>query len=178
MITLFRELSPLVQALLASLFTWTVTALGAALVLVFRRISQKTTDLLLASGAGVMLAACFWSLLEPAMTLSVSLGKSPLVSAGLGLVLGGLLVLGADRCLDRLALGKHKRSLLLVFSVTLHNLPEGIAVGVGFGAAAAQLSGAGLGSALALAVGIIAVTTAVRLLTALTRRFHMHHSIR
>lgn len=154
MIDIFRGLSPLIQALLASLFTWTVTALGAALVLIFGRISKKTTDLFLASGAGVMLAACFWSLLAPAMELSESLGKNPLVSAGLGLLLGGVLVLVADRCLDRMALGKHRRSLLLVFSVTLHNLPEGIAVGVGFGAAAAGIAGTGLGSAIALAVGI------------------------
>ncbi len=154
MIEVLRGLSPFWQAMLASLFTWAVTALGAAMVLFFGRISKKTTDLLLASGAGVMLAACFWSLLSPAMELSETLGKNPLPSAGLGLLFGGLLVLAADRLLDRMSLGQHRRSLLLVFSVTLHNLPEGIAVGVGFGAAAAGITGASLGSAIALAVGI------------------------
>lgn len=154
MMEVLQGIPPLGQALLASLFTWGVTALGAALVLFFGRISKKTTDLLLASGAGVMLAACFWSLLAPAIELSETLGKNPLLSAGLGLLTGGALVLAADRFLDHMSLGAHRRSLLLVFSVTLHNLPEGIAVGVGFGAAAAGIAGAGLGSAIALAVGI------------------------
>ena len=154
MMEVLQGIPPLGQALLASLFTWGVTALGAALVLFFGRISKKTTDLLLASGAGVMLAACFWSLLAPAIELSETLGKNPLLSVGLGLLTGGALVLAADRFLDHMSLGAHRRSLLLVFSVTLHNLPEGIAVGVGFGAAAAGIAGTGLGSAIALAVGI------------------------
>ena len=154
MIEIVRGLSPFWQAMLASLFTWAVTALGAAMVIFFGRISQRTTDLFLALGAGVMLAACFWSLLAPAIELSTAMGKNPLVAAGLGLLMGGALVLAADKCLDRLPMGAHRRSLLLIFSVTLHNLPEGIAVGVGFGAAAAGIAGASLGSAIALAVGI------------------------
>ena len=170
----FYELNPIVQALLATLFTWGVTALGAALVVFTREVSQKFLDAALGMAAGVMIAASFWSLLAPAIALCEEDGLLPWYAehglkwlpALIGFVLGAVVLRVIDRILPHLhpdlavAEGPKtswQRSTLLVLAITIHNIPEGLAVGVAFGAAAA-LGGeeriGQIGAALALALGI------------------------
>jgi len=155
----------ILQALLATLFTWGVTALGAAMVFFFKEINKKVLDAMLGFAAGVMIAASFWSLLAPAIELSESMGLIPWLPAVIGFLLGGLFLLGVDHLLPHLHIGAEmdeaegihttwKRSVLLVLAITLHNIPEGLAVGVGFGAVAAGIPSANLSGAIALAIGI------------------------
>ncbi len=156
-----EALHPMLQALVATIFTWFVTALGALPVFFAKSVNRKLLDTMLGLAAGVMVAASFWSLLAPAIEMS---GGS-WVPAAVGFLLGGAVLRGMDRLLPHLhpalasgeAEGLHtswKRSVLLVLAVTLHNIPEGLAVGVAFGAAAAGLGGATLTGAIALALGI------------------------
>jgi zinc transporter, ZIP family len=153
------------QALLATMFTWGVTALGAALVFGTKQVERKLLDAMLAFAAGVMIAASFWSLLAPSIELSAG-GPLPMwIPPLLGFLAGGIFLRCLDLVLPHLhpehkmedAEGIHtswRRSVLLVSAITLHNIPEGEAVGVAFGAAAAGIPGASLGAAIALAVGI------------------------
>ena len=153
-------ISPLLQALLATLLTWGVTALGAALVLFTRRTHPLLMDALLAFGAGVMLASSCFSLLVPSIESAAAQGQLPWLVAAAGFLAGGLLVLLADalmklRTPDYLAGAKeHRRCFLLASSITLHNIPEGLAIGVSFGALAAEHSPAALTAAWMLAIGI------------------------
>ena len=153
-------ISPLLQSLLASLMTWGLTALGAALVIFTRRTRPIVMDGMLAFGAGVMLASSYWSLLSPAISLAEELGQSPFLTAAAGFLCGGLLLMGSDALLarllpQRLALtDSRRRSALLISSITLHNIPEGLAVGVTFGALSALPTPAALTGAWMLAVGI------------------------
>lgn len=157
----FLELNPVVQALLATLFTWGFTALGAALVFFFKKININVLNGMLGFAAGVMIAASFWSLLAPAIEMS----DGSFVPALIGFLAGGAFLLLVDKLLPHLHLGEPRqkaegiktslqRSILLVFAVTLHNIPEGLAVGVAFGATAAGLPSASLAGAIALAIGI------------------------
>ncbi|NBI06505.1 ZIP family metal transporter [Senegalia massiliensis] len=157
----FLELNPVVQALLATLFTWGFTALGAALVFFFKKININVLNGMLGFAAGVMIAASFWSLLAPAIEMS----DGSFVPALIGFLAGGVFLLLVDKLLPHLHLGEPRqkaegiktslqRSILLVFAVTLHNIPEGLAVGVAFGATAAGLPSASLAGAIALAIGI------------------------
>ena len=161
----FAGLHPVLQALLATLFTWSVTALGAALVFFFKTINRKVLDAMLGFAAGVMIAASFWSLLAPAIEMSESMGVIPWVPAVVGFLLGGIFLRSIDLVLPHLHLGlpieeaeglhtSWRRSILLVLAITLHNIPEGLAVGVAFGAVAYNLPSATLASAIALAIGI------------------------
>lgn len=162
----FKHLDPWLQALLAGLFTWGVTLVGASLVFFTKTVNRKLLDAMLGFAAGVMTAASFWSLLAPAIEIAELRAQWPawLIAAG-GFVLGAGAMFGADRVIPHLHLFQPKahaegmpshmrRSVLLVFAIAIHNLPEGLAVGVGFGGAAADLPGTSLGAALALAVGI------------------------
>ncbi len=161
----FIGLNPIVQALLATLFTWGVTALGAALVFFFKTINRKALDAMLGFAAGVMIAASFWSLLAPAIEMSEGTGLPSWLPAVVGFLLGGAFLRGIDYVLPHLHLDKPieeaegihttwRRSVLLVLAITLHNIPEGPAVGVAFGAAACGLPSATLAGAIALAIGI------------------------
>jgi len=161
----FATLNPVVQALLATTFTWFVTALGAAMVFAFTSINRRLMDGMLGFAAGVMIAASFWSLLAPAIEMAAGLGLPSWLPATVGFLLGGAFLYGVDRLLPHLhagfameeAEGIHtgwQRSVLLVLAITMHNIPEGLAVGVAFGALGAQLPSASLASAMALAVGI------------------------
>ncbi|MCL2702406.1 MAG: ZIP family metal transporter [Defluviitaleaceae bacterium] len=155
----FINLNPVLQALYATLFTYLVTALGAALVFFFKSMNQKILDLMMAFAAGVMIAASFWSLLDPAIQLSHELGINAWFICVTGFIAGGLLVIGADLMLSRAAIIQskgttYKRSILLASSVTLHNIPEGMAIGVAFGSVAIGLEGATLMGAILLAFGI------------------------
>ena len=162
----FSHLSPVWQALLATTFTWLVTALGAATVFLFKEVNRKLLDGMLGFAAGVMIAASYWSLLAPAIEMSQETSDIPVwVPAAVGFLLGGAFIRMIDLFLPHLHLGfpeteaegvhtKWRRSILLVLAITLHNFPEGLAVGVAFGAVAANLSSATLAGAIALAVGI------------------------
>lgn len=153
----FASLHPVIQGLLATLFTYAVTAAGASLVFFFKKINQILIDSMLGFSAGVMIAASFWSLLSPAEELSIQLGyKAWLVNAA-GFAAGGVFVMVSDILLSkaekfREADSSFKRSLMLAAAVTAHNIPEGLAVGVAFGSVAA--GGATLTGAVMLAVGI------------------------
>jgi zinc transporter, ZIP family len=161
----FSELHPVAQAFCASLFTWGVTALGAALVFFAKTLNQKVLDGMLGMAAGVMIAASFWSLLAPALELGEELGGIPWIPAAIGFLAGGAVLWTADKLLPHLHPGftddhtegiqtTWRRSTLLVLAITLHNIPEGLAIGVAFGAVASGLPGATLGAAIALAIGI------------------------
>jgi ZIP family zinc transporter len=159
----FLQLNPIVQALLATMFTWGVTALGASLVFFFKTINQKVLDSMLGLAAGVMIAASFWSLLAPAIEMSEGKSLPAWLPVLLGFMGGGLFLWFVDQYLPHMHTGADKaegvptqwrRSILLVLAITLHNIPEGMAVGVAFGAAAQGFSGASLGAAIALAIGI------------------------
>lgn len=146
------------QALLGTLFTWGITALGAALVFFFKRPGKTLLDGMLGFAAGVMVAASFWSLLSPGLELAQTLQKSPFLTVFPGFLSGGLLLYAGDTVYGRLCRRQqgmaHKRIALLVGSITLHNIPEGLAVGVAFGSLAYGLEGASLGAAALLTLGI------------------------
>ena len=159
------RMSPILQALLATTFTWFVTALGASLVFCFREIERRVLNAMLGFAAGVMIAASFWSLLAPAIELSAGSGLPSFLPPLAGFLAGGVFLWVVDRILPHLHIGfpleeaeglrtQWRRSILLVLAITLHNIPEGLAVGVAFGALAAGLPGASLTGAVALAVGI------------------------
>ena len=161
----FAGLSPVVQALLATCFAWGMTALGASLVFGTKNVPRKLLDAMLGFAAGVMIAASFWSLLAPAIELSGDGSLPEWVPPVIGFLAGGVFLRLLDRLLPHLhpgmkmseAEGIHtswRRSVLLVSAITLHNIPEGLAIGVAFGAAASGIPGASLGAAIALAVGI------------------------
>lgn len=165
MLEWFIDKGPIVQAFMATLFTWFLTALGAALVFFFKRINRKVLDGMLGFAAGVMIAASFWSLLAPAIEMAEELNLPPWIPATSGFLMGGAFLWVADKLLPHLHMGfptaeaegvstSWRRSILLVLAITLHNIPEGLAVGVAFGAVASNLSSATLGGAMALALGI------------------------
>lgn len=161
MINFLSSIDPVWQVLLATLFTWGVTALGAASVFLRKDVSRRTLDSMLGFAAGVMIAASYWSLLAPAVEMTG--GKW--YPAVIGFLLGGIFLRLVDMILPHLHLnapigeaegiktGWH-RSVLLVMAITIHNIPEGLAVGVAFGAVAAGLPSATLAGAVALAIGI------------------------
>lgn len=165
----FISLSPIIQGLLATLFTWGVTALGASLVFFFKKIDKRVLNTMLGFGAGVMIAASFWSLLSPAIELCEELGYNAFIIPSIGFFLGGIFIIFADKLMDKYSYGvvsenkselkesgvsKYKKSILLVLAVTLHNIPEGLAVGVAFGGVAVGIPGASIGAAITLALGI------------------------
>lgn len=161
----FSSLNPVWQALLATCFTWLVTALGAGLVFFFKSINRKVLDGMLGFAAGVMIAASYWSLLAPAIEMAESSGTPAWIPVAVGFLSGGLFLWAADKLLPHLHLGlpasqaeglrtSWQRSILLVLAITLHNIPEGLAVGVAFGALKYGLSSASLAGAVALALGI------------------------
>lgn len=157
----YLETHPIVQALCATLFTWGLTALGASMVFFFKTVKTDVMNLMLGFAAGVMIAASFWSLLNPAIEMS----NGSWVPAVIGFLLGGAFLRLIDMVLPHLHIGNEisesegiktpwKKSTLLFLAITLHNIPEGLAVGVGFGAVAYNLPSASLAGAIALAIGI------------------------
>jgi ZIP family zinc transporter len=165
MIAWFIGLNPIWQALLATCFTWFLTAAGAALVFFFKTINRSVLDGMLGFAAGVMIAASFWSLLAPAIAMAEADSVPSWLPAVVGFLMGGLFLWVADKLLPHLHIGfptedaegiktNWKRSILLVLAITLHNIPEGLAVGVAFGALATGLPAASLAGAVALAIGI------------------------
>ncbi len=158
---------PVVQALIATLFTWGVTALGAALVFFFKSIDRKVLNSMLGFASGIMIAACFWSLLAPAIEMAErdSSQIPAWLVAMIGFIAGGAFLYLVDKLLPHLHMGLEndksegiktswQRSVLLVLAITLHNIPEGLAVGVAFGAVASGVPAASVAGAAALAIGI------------------------
>ncbi len=165
MVEFFENAHPVLQALLATCFTWFLTACGAAIVFLARQVQQRLLDAMNGFAAGVMIAASFWSLLAPAIEMSKDRAIPAWFPAAAGFILGGVTLWGIDKILPHLhpdlsieqAEGPStslQRSILLVLAITLHNIPEGLAVGVSFGAAASGLEAATLAGAVALALGI------------------------
>ncbi len=161
----FKNLTPIWQALAATIFTWFLTALGASLVFFFKKIDRRVLDAMLGFAAGVMIAASYWSLLAPAIEMAEGGSVPEWVPAVVGFLVGGGFLWVVDKILPHLHLGfpdeeaegirtQWKRSVLLVLAITLHNIPEGLAVGVAFGALASNLPTASLTGAIALAFGI------------------------
>lgn len=167
MIDFITNLNPVIQALLATLFTYGVTALGASLVFLFKKVNKTIMDAMLGFAAGVMIAASFWSLLSPAIEMAESLNMTSWLIAFLGFFSGGLLLYIGDKIFNHFdkiitkttnktnyKTNSFKRCLMLIFSITVHNIPEGLAVGVAFGSAVYGLDGATTTSACLLALGI------------------------
>lgn len=161
----FESINPIQQALYASLFTWGLTALGAAFVFVFKTMNRAFFDGMLGFTGGVMVAASFWSLLNPAIEMSEGDGFVQVIPAALGFLGGALFLFSLDKVLPHLHINfkegekegvktEWHRSVLLVMAITIHNIPEGLAIGVLFGGAAMGLEGATMGGAIALAIGI------------------------
>jgi len=168
LMTWFAAQPPILQALLAGCFTWGVTALGASVVFVTQTVNRRLLDAMMGFAAGVMIAASFWSLLVPSIDMAEAQGLPTWLPAVTGFLIGGVFLRLSDAVLPHLHVGADvseaeglptswRRATLLVLAITLHNIPEGLAVGVTFGAAAIQLevaTGATLAGAIALAIGI------------------------
>lgn len=156
----FESLNPVIQALLATLFTWGITALGSLTVYFFKTVNKKVLNTILGFSAGVMIAASFWSLLSPAIDLSDELGYIPWLLPAIGFATGGLFVLLSDRFLDKVLKNRKgersadslKKSILLIAAITIHNIPEGMAIGVAFGGIASGTPGMSLVAAAMLAI--------------------------
>jgi len=159
------EYNPVVLALAATMFTWFLTALGASMVFFFKTINKKVLNSMLGFAAGVMIAASFWSLLKPAIEMTEERGDISWIPAVVGFLSGGAFLFLVDKIIPHLHLGlpidkaegiktSLQRSVLLVLAITLHNIPEGLAVGVAFGALANNPDLGMLSGAIVLAVGI------------------------
>ena len=150
----FINLNYVHQALIATLFTYLLTALGASIVFFFKNISKNIMDAMLGFAAGVMTAASFFSLLSPAIEHCEELNLTAWLVISIGFFSGGMLLFISDKIFNKLLSKKNKRILMLVSSITIHNIPEGLAVGIAFGSVYYSLTGATTLSALMLAIGI------------------------
>lgn len=159
------SVNPILLALIATLFTWGMTALGSAMVFFFKSINKRVLNLMLGFAAGVMIAASFWSLLSPAIEMAEKSGGYPWLPAVVGFLLGGGFLYGVDHLMPHLHMGfennkpegiktSWQRSILLVMAITLHNIPEGLAVGVAFGAITQNPDLGALSGAIVLGLGI------------------------
>jgi ZIP family zinc transporter len=159
------SLDPVFAALIATIFTWLMTAAGASLVFLFKEMKRVWLDGMLGFTGGVMIAASFWSLLAPSIAMAENQGQIAWVPAAVGFAAGALFLFALDRYLPHLHINFKRdeaegvetslhKTTLLVLAITLHNIPEGLAVGVLFGGVAAGIEGATIGAAVALAIGI------------------------
>ena len=159
MLNYLLNINPIYQALLAGIFTWFLTALGAATIVLFKRDNKTIMDIMLTIAAGVMVAASFFSLLLPAIEMAENLDMCVWLIITLGVIFGGLLILITNKIFDRLTIKKKKsnnikRCLTLILSITMHNIPEGLAIGVAFGSIIYGLDGVTILTAWLLAIGI------------------------
>ncbi|MGF1560268.1 MAG: ZIP family metal transporter [Flavobacteriaceae bacterium] len=161
----FESINPILAAFYATLFTWGLTAAGAGLVFLFKTPNRAVMDGMLGFTGGVMVAASFWSLLAPGIALSPGEGFIKVIPAAVGFLMGALFLFGLDKVLPHLHINFKEnqaegvktpwhKTTLLTLAITLHNIPEGLAVGVLFGGVAAGFEGASIGGAVALALGI------------------------
>lgn len=164
MLDFFLELDLWMQALIATLFTWTMTGVGASFVFFTKEVNEKFLNIMLGFAGGIMIAASFWSLLEPAIGMSEDHAIGAWFPVAVGFLLGGLMIYLFDKVIPHLHISsnqfegiraeKRRRSTLLVFAMTFHNIPEGLAIGVAFGAAATSQDPAMMIGAITLALGI------------------------
>jgi ZIP family zinc transporter len=159
----FESIDPILAAFYATLFTWFLTAFGASFVFFFKNMNRVVLDGMLGFTGGVMIAASFWSLLAPAIEMSKGEGFDKVIPASVGFALGALFIFGLDKVLPHLHINfketegvksPWQRTTLLVLAITLHNIPEGLAVGVLFGGVAAGIPEASIAGAVTLAIGI------------------------
>ena len=151
----FYNLNPIIQTIIAATFTWSITALGAALVFIFKKPNKTMMDAMLGFAAGVMIAATFWSLLNPALEMASKLEMNSCLIVTIGFLTGGLFIFLGDRIYNHFNNNEiKKRCFMLILSITLHNIPERLAIGVAFGSVLYGLEGATSASALLLALGI------------------------
>ena len=159
----FESLNPIKAAFIATLFTWGLTALGASLVFFVKTMNRTFLDAMLGFTGGVMVAASFWSLLAPGIEMSEGEGFVKVIPAAVGFGLGAIFIFALDKVLPHIHINFKEsegiktpwhRTTLLVLAITLHNIPEGLAVGVLFGGVAAGIPEASLSGAVALALGI------------------------
>src|SRR5210317_1265896 len=162
-ISYFESINPILAAFYATLFTWGLTALGASLVFFIKGMNRAVLDGMLGFTGGVMVAASFWSLLAPGIEMSPGEGFVKVLPAAVGFLLGAVFIYGLDKVLPHIHINFKEsegiktpwhRTTLLTLAITLHNIPEGLAVGVLFGGVAAGFEGANIGGAVALALGI------------------------
>ena len=151
MVDFFCNLNYLYQALIAGLFTWFITLLGAMLVYFFKNVNNNIMDLMLSLSAGVMISASFFSLLLPSIELAKEVNTTPWLYPALGFILGGFIF---DKMFEHKLNNNLHHNALLIFSITLHNIPEGMAIGIAFGSLKYGYYGATMASALMLALGI------------------------
>lgn len=161
MINFITNLNPIIQALLAGLFTWSITALGALIIFFLKKNNKTIMDIMLSIAAGVMVAASFFSLLLPAIEMSDNLNMISWIVVSVSLLLGGLLIVFSDKICSKLTKSKSimsnnafKRCFMLITSITMHNIPEGLAIGVAFGSIIYNLDSVTVISAWMLAIGI------------------------
>ena len=159
----FESINPILAAFYATLFTWGLTAAGAALVFLFKNPKRSVMDGMLGFTGGVMVAASFWSLLAPGIEMSPGEGFVKVIPAAVGFLLGAFFIFGLDKILPHMHINFKEsegiktpwhKTTLLTLAITMHNIPEGLAVGVLFGGVAAGFDGASIGGAVALALGI------------------------
>ena len=159
----FESIDPILAAFLATTFTWGLTAFGASFVFFFKTMNRVVLDGMLGFTGGVMVAASFWSLLAPAIEMSGGDGFVKVIPAAVGFALGALFIFGLDKVLPHMHINfketegiksPWQRTTLLVLAITLHNIPEGLAVGVLFGGVAAGIPEASIAGAVTLAIGI------------------------
>ena len=150
----FINLNYVYQALIATIFTYFITLLGSAIVFFFKKINKNIMDAMLGFAAGVMTAASYFSLLAPAISSSTELNLTPWLITFIGFFAGGMLLFIADKIFNKIFTKKNKRILMLISSITIHNIPEGMAVGIAFGSVFYGISGATTLSAIMLAIGI------------------------
>lgn len=159
----FESIDPILAAFLATTFTWGLTAFGASFVFFFKTMNRVVLDGMLGFTGGVMVAASFWSLLAPAIEMSEGDGFIKVIPAAVGFLLGAVFIFGLDKVLPHMHINfketegiksPWQRTTLLVLAITLHNIPEGLAVGVLFGGVAAGIPEASIAGAVTLAIGI------------------------
>jgi ZIP family zinc transporter len=162
-LTFFENTDPVLGALYATLFTWGLTAFGASFVFIFKEMNRVVLDGMLGFTGGVMVAASFWSLLAPGIEMSEGEGFVKVIPAAVGFALGALFIFALDKVLPHIHINFKEaegiktpwhRTTLLVLAITLHNIPEGLAIGVLFGGVAAGLPEASIAGAVVLAIGI------------------------
>ncbi len=147
------ETSPILMATLATIFTWFVTLLGSSLVFFFKKVNKMVLDCMLSLSSGIMIAASFWSLILPSINMAEKLNMNKVLVTSLGFIMGGLLIVLIDKMINKNKKEK-KRSFMLVSSITIHNIPEGLAIGIAFGSILYHIDGATISSAVSLALGI------------------------
>ena len=159
----FENIDPILAAFLATLFTWGLTAFGASFVFFFKNMNRAVLDGMLGFTGGVMVAASYWSLLAPAIEMSDGEGFVKVIPAAVGFMMGAIFLFSLDKVLPHLHINfketegvksPWQRTTLLVLAITLHNIPEGLAIGVLFGGVAAGIPEASIAGAVTLAIGI------------------------